>query len=91
MPNLTAKVDEVGRILLPVKLRKELGIKPGMDILLTSSGGVVRLETRAQALARARKIVRRIAPAGKSVVDEFLAERREEAKREAGEHTRSRH
>jgi AbrB family looped-hinge helix DNA binding protein len=82
MLQTTCKVDEVGRVLLPAKVRKELGIEPGTDVLLTCSDGTIRLETRAQALARARQIARRLAPPGTSVVDEFLAERREEARRE---------
>jgi bifunctional DNA-binding transcriptional regulator/antitoxin component of YhaV-PrlF toxin-antitoxin module len=83
MLHLTCKVDEVGRVLLPVKVRKELGIEPGMDVLLTCDDGIVRLETRAQALARARRLASRIARPGTPVVDEFLAERREEARRDA--------
>jgi len=44
-----------------------------MDVLLTCADGIVRLETRAQALARARRLASRIARPGTPVVDEFLA------------------
>jgi bifunctional DNA-binding transcriptional regulator/antitoxin component of YhaV-PrlF toxin-antitoxin module len=90
MQQTTCRIDEVGRVLLPAKVRKELGVEPGMDLLLTCSDGVVRLETRAQALARARRLARRLAPEGTSVVDEFLAERRQEARREAKGRRRAR-
>lgn len=82
MLHLTCKVDDVGRVLLPAKIRKELGIEPGMDLLLTYTDGHVRLETRAQALARAQQLARRFVRPGTSVVDEFLAERKQEALRE---------
>jgi AbrB family looped-hinge helix DNA binding protein len=90
MQQTTCRIDEVGRVLLPAKVRKELGLEPGMDLLLTCSGGTVRLETRAQALARARRLARRLAAPGTSVVDEFLAERRQEARREAKGRRRAR-
>jgi bifunctional DNA-binding transcriptional regulator/antitoxin component of YhaV-PrlF toxin-antitoxin module len=80
----------VGRVLLPAKVRKELGIEPGMDIVLTCSDGAVGLETRAHALARARRLASRIARPGTSVVDEFLAERREEARQDAQGHRKVR-
>lgn len=70
------KIDSAGRLLLPAEIRKELGVEPGMDLLLTCADGIVRLETRAHALARARRLARRLARPGTSVVDEFLAERR---------------
>lgn len=76
MPRIVRRIDSAGRILLPARIRKELGIEPGMDLLLTCADGTVRLETRARALARARQIARHIARPGTSVVDEFLTERR---------------
>ncbi len=73
---MTCRVDRAGRILLPLQIRKELGVKPGMELLLTYADGALRIETRANALARARRLARRLVRPGVSVVDEFLAERR---------------
>lgn len=81
----TAKIDGAGRVLVPLKFRRELGLTENSDLILRVEAGELRMHTREAALKRARERLSRLKKPGESVVDEFLAERREEARRELEE------
>ena len=69
---------------MPAALREQLGIKEGDKLVLTvQPDGSVKLLSRREAVRRARGLFAHIAP-GESLVDELIAERREEARRESG-------
>lgn len=78
----TVVLGESGRIVLPAAIRKELDLKAGDRLTVSSDQGAIRILSRKMALAsiRADIIKQRGSLAG--VLDEFLAERREEAARE---------
>ena len=76
------KVSAGGRVVIPAEFRKALGIKPGDELLIDVENGHLRLSTRGMALKWARELVRRYVPAGTSLADELIRERREEAARE---------
>lgn len=77
-------VGAQGRVVLPARLRRSLGFQPGVELLARVEGDHLVLERREAALARLQgRFVK--ARKGPSVVDELLAERREEARREASE------
>ena len=78
----TTKIDSAGRILVPLKLRRELGITANAELILRVEDGELRLHTREAAIKRARERLKRLKKPGESVVDEFLSERHEEARRE---------
>jgi AbrB family looped-hinge helix DNA binding protein len=82
MATETVVLGESGRIVLPAAIRKELGLAPGDRLTVTSDGGAIRILSRKMALEsiRADIIKQRGSLAG--ILDEFLAERREEAARE---------
>jgi AbrB family looped-hinge helix DNA binding protein len=82
------KIDSAGRILVPLKLRRELGLAENTDVILRVEHGELRIHTREAALTQARERLRRLKRPGQPVVDEFLAERREEARREMEELSR---
>jgi AbrB family looped-hinge helix DNA binding protein len=72
-----------GRVVLPVALRERLGLKEGDKLVLTvQPDGSVKLLSRREAVRRARGLFAHVAP-GESLVDELIAERREEACRES--------
>ena len=77
------RVDHAGRLVVPAKFRKALGIEGGAELTASLKDGGIRLQTvdaavaRAQALAKSRHRGR----AG-DVVDRFIAERRAEAAKE---------
>jgi len=83
MGQLTCKVDSVGRIMIPAGWRKRHGVGAGSEVILTDEGPRLTLETRKQALQRVQRWARTLARADRPVVDEFLAERKAEARREA--------
>ncbi len=69
-------------MVIPAEFRKQLGIKPGDEVQIDLAEDHMRLSTRTMALRRAQEIVRRYVPAGVSLADELIRERREEAARE---------
>jgi AbrB family looped-hinge helix DNA binding protein len=77
----STRVDDLGRVVLPVKLRKKLGLEPGADVLLVYENGSVVLTTPGRALAESRRKLKSVVPAGVSLASELIRERREEAER----------
>jgi len=82
MEIFTSKVDNVGRILLPAKLRKKLSIRKGSELKLCLEGKNLEVKTIDQAIQDAQDHVQSLIPRGVSVVDELIAERRREARQE---------
>jgi AbrB family looped-hinge helix DNA binding protein len=71
-----------GRLVLPARLRRQLDLRPGDRLVLTvdPDGGFRAVAAREQA-RRLLGIYRDLAP-GRSLAEELIAERREEAGRE---------
>jgi len=78
---IAAKMDRAGRLLLPQRFRTELGLGEGSDVLVRVEDGEIRITTRLVALRKAQAAMQAYKPAD-SIVDSFLAERREEALRD---------
>ena len=77
-----ARINQQGRIVIPAECRAAAGIKPGDELLIEAVGeGELHLRTKEQALREAQQIVARYS-AGRDLVAELIAERREEAARE---------
>ena len=75
-------VEAEGTVSVPAGLVQALGLKTGDPVVLTIEDGEIRVMPIAAAVKRAQAIVRRYVPEGVSLVDELIAERREEARRE---------
>ncbi len=82
MRNFKTKLGKGGRIVIPTEYRRELGVEPGDEIILHLDDEGLRLYTPAQAVARAQSLVRRYVPEDRSLSEELISERREEADRE---------
>ena len=80
--NYTVALGERGRIVLPAPLRRRLDLQPGDRLILTvdSNGGFRVVSAREQA-NRLLGLYGDLAP-GRSLADDLIAERRDEAKRE---------
>lgn len=77
------KVAANGRMVLPIEVRRRLGLDDGGTLFVQDTPDGVVLRTAEQAIRRVQEELRRHAPAdGRSMVDEFIAERRREAERE---------
>lgn len=91
MPNNDKKKKAVqvhvgpqGRIVIPARLRESHDIRPGETLSARVEDGRLVLEKREQILARLRETFTNV-PDDVSLADELIAERREEARREAEE------
>jgi AbrB family looped-hinge helix DNA binding protein len=82
------RIGPQGRVVIPAAMRRELEIEPGETLMAHVESHRIVLERRAEILERLRDEVRGVVPPGVSVVDELIAERRAEARREQAEHER---
>ena len=74
-----ANLTNGNRIVIPAAIRKSLGLHVGDAVtLVLQDSGEVRLLTQAEAIRQAQTLVRQNVPAGRSLVEELLTERREE-------------
>lgn len=82
MTTTMTKIDSAGRIVIPAKVRKTLGVRSGDSVVLVKDdNGGIRILSTALAIREAQEMVRRRVPKGRSLVDELLKDRREEARR----------
>jgi AbrB family looped-hinge helix DNA binding protein len=76
-------IGDRGRVVLPSSVRSELGLTPGTRMLLsTEADGSIRLRPYRVVADESRGLFADLAEDG-SLVDELIAGRRAEAKREA--------
>ena len=76
---LQMKMSDGGRVVIPLEIRQALNLKEGDAVLWELDGGSARITTRAQRIRQAQALVRKHVPAGQSLADELIAERRAEA------------
>lgn len=80
--NIRVRVSHNGRLVIPVSIRKELGIRAGDEVLLHLHGDELRITTQQRRIERAQRRARHYLKPGASLAQELLAERREAAKNE---------
>ncbi|HSR26801.1 MAG TPA: AbrB/MazE/SpoVT family DNA-binding domain-containing protein [Candidatus Eisenbacteria bacterium] len=72
-----------GRLVIPAEFRRALGLSDGATVVITETAeGDLRVSTPSAGIRRARELVRRYVQRDDNLVDELLAERREQAARE---------
>ena len=76
------QVHSGGRFVLPSKLRKELQIKAGDEIVLSLEDGSVRLIPLHQAVRIAQQTVKKYVPKRTSLVADLIQARKEETAHE---------
>ena len=78
------KIDSAGRIVIPAEMRAAMMVKPGDMVTAEVVNGEFRLVSPEVALKQVRAFARKwkVEHPGESVVDELIADRREEARRE---------
>lgn len=81
------KIGEGGRIVIPAEMRAAMLVKSGDIVTARVVDGEFRIASPGVALKRVQAEARRfkVRNPGTSVVDELIAERREEARRESEE------
>lgn len=77
-------VTQGGRIVIPAKIRKALDWKDGDKLECKLEGDALMLMTRSQKLQRAKRNLQKYfkPDPDRSIVDEFIAERRAEQAKE---------
>jgi len=78
------EVGAGGRVVIPAAFRDAMNIKEGDRLVAKLENGELRLMSKQLTLRRAQEIIRRHVPAGVSLVDELIADRRREAALERG-------
>lgn len=79
------RLGSSGEITIPDAIVKSLGLKEGDTLIVTAEDDEIRLMTIPTAVRKAQAIVRQYIPAGVSLVDELLEDRRREVERERDE------
>jgi len=82
LPIERTTVGQGGRVVIPASYRDALGLREGDEVTLWLDEDEVHIIPTARVLKRAQALVRRYIPAGRSLADELIAERRREADRE---------
>lgn len=82
MDKVPVKIGEGGRIVIPAEFRKALGVGVGDELLLQLDEGRLLLMTRAQAIVYVQERLAKYTVADRSLSDELIAERKDQAKHE---------
>ena len=86
MPSRRVRIAPGGRVVIPAEYRKALGVGIGDHVVLELQGDELRLRSRQATIKKVQAMVRKHIPGGsRSLADELIAERREEAAREERE------
>jgi AbrB family looped-hinge helix DNA binding protein len=85
-----AKLDTRGRVVVPAALRRALDLQPGDELIIRVEDGELRLSTRRQALARARRMIRRYIPNDEDLTQGLINDRRAAAEQEVRSRSRRR-
>lgn len=75
---INMKMSDGGRVVIPAEIRHSMGLKEGDTVLWELRGGEAVLTTRLAQMREAQAMVRQYVPAGVSLVDELIADRRAE-------------
>jgi AbrB family looped-hinge helix DNA binding protein len=78
----TVILGESGRIVLPAAIRSQFGLKTGDRLTVIAKENGIEIMSQKMALEQVRASIIKKRGSLKGILDEFLAERREEARRE---------
>lgn len=87
MSVVLVNVAENGRMVLPVEIRRALGITGPSQLRVEVTDEGVQITTPRQALMRARERIRSVVPADRSLSEKLIADRREEVEQEEADGT----
>ena len=83
--NVTSKLNDNGRIVIPAEIRQKMGLRPGDILLLHVEDNVLIVESQQSRIRRVQESLRRLIPSDRVLSDELVADRREEARNEMEE------
>ena len=83
MSGVLARVSESGRLSIPAKFRKAVGLERGGEVVVELDGREIRIRTVDEVVGHAQALTRQLlGDQPDASLDAFLAERRREAARE---------
>ncbi len=82
MSCIVSRLTEGGRIIIPAKYRRKLGLQIGDAVTLRLVDNELRIISRSEAVKRAQALVRKRIPRSRSLVAELHKERSREAANE---------
>ena len=83
MSGVLARVSQSGRLSIPAKFRKAIGLERGSEVVVELDGREIRIRTVDEVVGRAQALTRQLlGEKPDASLDAFLAERRREAARE---------
>jgi AbrB family looped-hinge helix DNA binding protein len=75
----TVMVDTTGRVVIPAKVRQEMGIEGSEELVMSlDENGVLTLVSKKAARLAARQAVKRLVKPGVSLSGELIGERRQD-------------
>ncbi len=84
-PSVKLRLSDNGRIVIPAEMRQKLGIRAGDTVFATLEDDALKIESYRARVRRVQESLRRHISPDRSLADELIAERREEARREMEE------
>ena len=76
MERTTVRLGSAGRFVIPARYRRLLGVDEGDELIVRFEDGELRIISRELAVARAKALVKKVAPADGSLTSAFVDERR---------------
>ena len=83
--NVTSKLNDNGRIVIPAEIRQKMGLRPGDILMLHVEDNVLIVESQQSRIRRVQESLRRLIPSDRVLSDELVTDRREEARNEMEE------
>ena len=76
MERTTVRLGSAGRFVIPARYRRLLGVEEGDELVVRFEDGELRIVSRELAVARAKALVKKVAPADGTLSGRFVSERR---------------
>lgn len=77
-----AQMNIQGRVVIPVEIRREMGLEGPVDLVFRYEDGKLTVETIEDAVAYVQSVVAQYVTSDGSIVDQLIADRRAEAAKE---------
>jgi len=85
LETVKSRVNANGRIVIPFRIRRAMGLEPGDTVAMSLEGGVLRIEPHQAKVKRIQDEMKRFAQHGGPASEELAAERRDESRIEMEE------
>ena len=85
LSRVRSRINANGRVVIPSEMRQQMGLHPGDSVVMSVCDGVLTMESVEARVRRVQQSLARHIDPNRCLSDELIAERREEARKEAAE------